>query len=145
MPAPPALAESRAPPAAPPARSAPPSFPASVPPLTAFRRSHPGGRHGGLSSSWKAAERHPRTSLARSSAGKAAKVAGGWKDQPQEPGQAKHRLPLPAGAHQSEPSSYVISPRRQRERRAEAAPRADPEGVGSTGGSNQPGASWRPR
>lgn len=53
------------PPAATPARSAPPFLPASVPPLTAFRWFHPGGRRDGLSSSWTVAELHRRTALAR--------------------------------------------------------------------------------
>ena len=64
-PAPTAGAKPRAQPAAPPARSVPPFLPASVPPLTAFRWFHPRGRRDGLSSSWRVAELHRRTALAR--------------------------------------------------------------------------------
>lgn len=50
QPAIPTRAGSRAPRAAPPALSAPPSLPVSAPPLTALRRSHPGGGRDGSGS-----------------------------------------------------------------------------------------------
>lgn len=76
----------RAPPAAPPARSAPPSRPGpALGPASHRTPAVPSGRQqGGLSASQKAAERHPQTPLATSSAVRRGKFPGGWSDQLEE-------------------------------------------------------------